>query len=93
MKPDPIIILVFSTMITVINYLFWARIRRIEKDTAENEKEMYKIKVNYLHRFDELKNALTEAEKNIIERIHEFEKNLIKNYISKNECEFFKELE
>jgi len=92
MKIDPVLMLLLSALITGINYLFWARIKRIEKDTYENVCEMNKIKNNYLHRFDELKNALTDAEKNIIERIHEFEKVLIINYVSKNECEFFKEL-
>ena len=92
MKIDPLFMLVLSVLISALNYLFWARVKRIEKDIADSEEETKKIKNNYLLRFDDLKKSLSEAEKNIIDRIHHLEKSFIKNYISKEECEFFKEM-
>lgn len=89
MKMDPFIILIVSSLISIINYLFWARIKRIEKDTFGYSQDIEKIKTNYLSRFDEIKTALNQAEKNIIERLHEFEKNIIQNYVSKKECDYF----
>jgi hypothetical protein len=89
MKMDPLIILLISSLFSIINYLFWARIKRVEKDTSENSTELNEIQQNYTAKFEEIKDALNLTEKNIIERIHLFEKNIIENYVSKKEFNYF----
>ncbi len=86
MNIDPVILLILSSLLTAINYLFWSRIKRIEKDTSANTIEIHEIQSNYITRFDDIKTSLHTVEKNIIERIHEFETSIITNYVRKNDC-------
>ena len=53
----------------MINFLFWNRIRRIEKDIEENKTLCGMIEHNYLDRFEKLNEKLNEVEKNIIKEI------------------------
>jgi hypothetical protein len=45
-------------------FLFWSRIKRIEKD-VDDKKEILFIEKNYLSAFEVLHNKLSEVEKNI----------------------------
>jgi hypothetical protein len=91
MKMDPLIILLISSLFSIINYLFWARIKRVEKDTSENSLNLAEMQQNYISKFEEIKDALNLTEKNIIEKIHLLEKNIIENYVSKKEYNYYNE--
>lgn len=54
----------------LVNFLFWSRIKRIEKDVDEAKKKSSSIEKNYLSRFQELQNKLSDVEKNIIREIY-----------------------
>jgi hypothetical protein len=92
MSADPFIVFIISSLFTVMNYLFWGRIKRMEKDITENKNEMKQIKELSFDRLEELNETINEAERNILERIHEFEKNILTDYVRKGECEFYKDL-
>ena len=55
---------------SLVNFLFWSRIKRIEKDVDETKKKSSSIEKNYLTRFEDLHNKLSEVEKNIIREIY-----------------------
>ena len=61
---------IIGGLLSVVNFLFWARIKRIEKDVDEAKKKSSSIEKNYLSRFEELHNKLSEVEKNIIREIY-----------------------
>ena len=54
----------------LVNFLFWSRIKRIEKDIEDNVKRSNRIEHNYLDRFERLNEKLSEVEKNIIKEIY-----------------------
>ena len=54
----------------LVNFLFWSRIKRIEKDIEDNVKRCNRIEHNYLDRFERLNEKLSEVEKNIIKEIY-----------------------
>ena len=55
---------------SLVNMLFWSRIKRIEKDVDETKKKSSSIEKNYLSRFEALHDKLSEVEKNIIKEIY-----------------------
>jgi hypothetical protein len=57
-------------LLSLVNILFWSRIKRIEKDIDELRTKSYSIEKNYLARFEELHSKLSEVEKNIIREIY-----------------------
>ena len=57
-------------LLGLVNFLFWSRIKRIEKDVDEAKKKSSSIEKNYLSRFEDLHNKLSEVEKNIIREIY-----------------------
>ena len=57
-------------LVSLVNFLFWSRIKRIEKDVDETKKKSASIEKNYLSRFEDLHNKLSEIEKNIIREIY-----------------------
>ncbi len=57
-------------LLGLVNFLFWSRIKRIEKDVDETKKKSSLIEKNYLSRFEILHNKLSEVEKNIIREIY-----------------------
>ena len=57
-------------LLGLVNFLFWSRIKRIEKDVDETKKKSSAIEKNYLSRFEVLHNKLSEVEKNIIREIY-----------------------
>lgn len=61
---------IISGLVSLVNFLFWARIKRIEKDVDEAKKKSSSIEKNYLSRFEVLHNKLSEVEKNIIREIY-----------------------
>ncbi|RJQ63181.1 MAG: hypothetical protein C4517_04980 [Stygiobacter sp.] len=61
---------IISGLVTLVNFLFWSRIKRIEKDVDEAKKKSSAIEKNYLSRFEDLHNKLSEVEKNIIREIY-----------------------
>ncbi len=60
-----------SGVLGLLNFLFWGRIKRIEKDIEENRTKYSNIEKNYLSRFEEIHSKLNEVEKNIIREIYD----------------------
>ncbi len=67
---EKIYIWIIGGLLGLLNMLFWARIKRIEKDIDEAKKKTSSIEKNYLSRFEDLHNKLSEVEKNIIKEIY-----------------------
>jgi hypothetical protein len=65
-----IYISIIGGLLSLVNILFWSRIKRIEKDIEEVKQKSYSIEKNYLSRFEELHSKLSEVEKNIIREIY-----------------------
>jgi hypothetical protein len=65
-----IYISIIGGLLSLVNILFWSRIKRIEKDIDEVKQKSYSIEKNYLSRFEELHSKLSEVEKNIIREIY-----------------------
>ncbi|MEW6702689.1 MAG: hypothetical protein AB1298_08205 [Bacteroidota bacterium] len=66
-------------LVSLVNFLFWSRIKRIEKDVDETKKKSFSIEKNYLSRFEDLHNKLGEVEKNIIREIYNVKLSAINN--------------
>ena len=62
---------ILSGLLGIVNFLFWSRIKRIEKDIQGNKDKSERIEKNYISRFEELHTKLNEVEKNIIKEIYE----------------------
>jgi hypothetical protein len=67
---EKIYIWIIGGLLSLVNFLFWSRIKRIEKDVDETKKKSSSIEKNYLSRFEDLHNKLSEVEKNIIREIY-----------------------
>ncbi len=67
---ENIFLWIIGALASLVNFLFWARIRRIEKDVDDAKKKIASIERNYFSRFEELHNKLSEVEKNIIREIY-----------------------
>ena len=67
---EKIYIWIIGGLLSLVNFLFWSRIKRIEKDVDETKKKSSAIEKNYLSRFEVLHNKLSEVEKNIIREIY-----------------------
>jgi len=68
-----------ASLLGLVNFLFWSRIKRIEKDVDETKKKSLSIEKNYLTRFEELHSKLSEVEKNIIGEIYNVKLTTIAN--------------
>ncbi|MBU2492678.1 MAG: hypothetical protein KJ571_08650 [Bacteroidetes bacterium] len=71
MEEKQIYLIIIGALAGVVNILFWARIKRIEKDIEETRQKSTTIEKNYLSRFEKLHRRLGEVEKNIIRKIYE----------------------
>ena len=71
MNEKQIYLWIIGGLLGVINILFWARIKRIEKDIDETKSKSTSIEKNYLTRFEKLYRKLNDVEKNIIHKIYE----------------------
>ena len=60
-----------GAMWTLINLLFWQRIKRIETDVDKNTESENQIKENYIDRFEKVYARLNEMEINIIKHIND----------------------
>ena len=67
---EKIYIWIIGGLLSLVNFLFWYRIKRIEKDVDEAKKKSSSIEKNYLSRLEDLHNKLSEVEKNIIREIY-----------------------
>ena len=67
---EKIYIWIIGGLLSLVNFLFWSRIKRIEKDVDETKKKSSSIEKNYLSRFEDLHDKLSEVEKNIIREIY-----------------------
>jgi hypothetical protein len=67
---ENIYIWIIGGLLSLVNILFWSRIKRIEKDIDELRQKSYSIEKNYLSRFEELHSKLGDVEKNIIREIY-----------------------
>jgi len=67
---EKIYIWIIGGLLSLVNFLFWSRIKRIEKDLEEEKKKSSAIEKNYISRFEELHSKLNEVEKNIIKEIY-----------------------
>lgn len=72
-------------LVSLVNFLFWSRIKRIEKDVDETKKKSASIEKNYLSRFEDLHNKLSDVEKNIIREIYNIKLLAISHQQSENE--------
>lgn len=70
---------IIGGLLSVVNFLFWSRIKRIEKDVDEAKKKTSSIEKNYLSRFEDLHNKLSEVEKNIIKEIYSIKLSAMNN--------------
>jgi len=57
---EKIYIWIIGGLLSLVNFLFWSRIKRIEKDVDEAKKKSASIEKNYLSRFEDLHNKLSE---------------------------------
>jgi hypothetical protein len=76
---------IIGGLLSLVNFLFWSRIKRIEKDVDEAKKKSSAIEKNYLSRFEELHNKLSEVEKNIIREIYNIKLLAVSHQHSENE--------
>ena len=76
---ESVYIWLLSGVVGLVNFLFWSRIKRIEKDIEDNRKRYGSIEKNYLTRFEEIHSKLNEVEKNIIKEIYDFKLIAISN--------------
>ena len=67
---EKIYIWIIGGLLSLVNFLFWSRIKRIEKDLDDEKKKSSSIEKNYISRFEELHSKLNEVEKNIIREIY-----------------------
>ena len=82
-----IYIWLLSGILGLVNFLFWSRIKRIEKDIEDNRKRYDSIEKNYLTRFEEIHSKLNEVEKNIIKEIYDFKLLALSNQQSERKSE------
>jgi hypothetical protein len=76
---EKIYIWIIGGLLSLVNFLFWSRIKRIEKDVDEAKKKSASIEKNYLSRFEDLHNKLSEVEKNIIREIYKVKLSVLNN--------------
>jgi len=76
---ESIYIWIIGGLLSLVNFLFWSRIKRIEKDVNETKKKSSSIEKNYLTRFEDLHKKLSDVEKNIIKEIYEVKLSVINN--------------
>ena len=76
---EKIYIWIIGGLLSLVNFLFWSRIKRIEKDVDEAKKKSSSIEKNYLSRFEDLHNKLSEVEKNIIREIYNVKLSAVNN--------------
>jgi hypothetical protein len=76
---DSIYLWIIGSLLGLVNFLFWSRIKRIEKDVDETKKKSSTIEKNYLTRFEELHSKLSDVEKNIIREIYNVKLSTISN--------------
>jgi len=69
-------------LLSLVNLLFWSRIKRIEKDIDETKQKSVSIEKNYLSRFEALHSKLSDVEKNIIREIYKVKLASISNQLS-----------
>lgn len=67
---EKLYIWLIGALFSLVNFLFWGRIKRIERDLKEATQKSAAIEKNYLSRFEELHRRLNEVEKNIIREIY-----------------------
>ena len=82
---ESIYIWIIGGLLSIVNMLFWSRIKRIEKDVDETKKKSSSIEKNYLSRFEDLHNKLSEVEKNIIREIYKVKLSALSNQLSEKE--------
>ena len=82
---EKIYIWIIGGLLSLVNFLFWSRIKRIEKDVDETKKKSTVIEKNYLSRFEVLHNKLSEVEKNIIREIYNVKLSALSNQHSEKE--------
>ena len=82
---EKIYIWIIGGLLSLVNFLFWSRIKRIEKDVDETKNKSATIEKNYLSRFEELHNKLSEVEKNIIREIYNVKLSAFSNQRSEKE--------
>ena len=82
---ESIYLWIIGGLLGLVNMLFWSRIKRIEKDVDETKKKSSSIEKNYLSRFEDLHNKLSEVEKNIIREIYKVKLSALSNQLSEKE--------
>jgi hypothetical protein len=76
---------IIGGLFSLVNLLFWNRIKRIEKDLEDEKKKSCSIEKNYIARFAELHSKLNEVEKNIIKEIYCVKLSAVSNQILEKE--------
>ena len=74
---------IITGLSSLVNFLFWGRIKRIEKDIQENKDKNERIEKNYISRFEELHTKLNEVEKNIIKEFYSIQLSALKGELTK----------
>ncbi len=85
MNENNIYIWIIGGLLSLVNFLFWSRIKRIEKNVEETKKKSSSIEKNYLSRFEVLHNKLSEVEKNIIREIYNIKLTVFSKQLSEKE--------
>jgi len=79
---ENVFIWIIGGLVSLANFLFWSRIKRIEKDLEDEKKKSSSIEKNYISRFEELHSKLNEVEKNIIREIYGVRLSAVSNHPS-----------
>jgi len=64
------------------------RVEEARKKAEASDKKVEEVRLNYLSRFDEIKDLQHQGKLEIITAIKDVELNIARNYMSKTECRF-----
>ena len=61
-------------------------VKRMQKQIDDANKEVQSIKLNYLDRFADLRQVMTEGNERIMEKLGGLSLDMAKNYVTKDDC-------
>ena len=69
----------------IVGALGWY-IKRMQRQIDDNAKEVQSIKLNYLDRFADLRQVMTDGHSAIIDKLNALSLDMAKNYVTKDDC-------
>ena len=61
-------------------------VKRMQKQIDDANREVQSIKLNYLDRFADLRQTMTEGHERIMEKLNGLSVDMAKNYVTKDDC-------